>query len=159
MYCYTIDRLSNSGLEQYEVSSFAKPQHRCRHNLVYWSGDPYFAFGPGAAKYVDSIRQTNHYSTMRYMNLIEQQRSPVAEFERLAPLDSAKERLAIGLRKIDGVDGERFKSSTGFSVEEILGPLAEQLHENKLLIRTGGFWRLTAKGTLICDSISGEIVG
>lgn len=159
MYCYTINRLSNAGLEQYEVSSFAKPRHRCRHNLVYWSGNPYFAFGPGAAKYVDSIRQTNHHSTMRYMNLIEQQRSPVSESEQLAPLDSAKEHLAIGLRMIDGVDDKQFKSSTGFSVEEILGPLAEQLQENEMLIRTNGFWRLTAKGILICDWISGEIIG
>ena len=159
MYCHTIDRLSSAGLEQYEVSSFAKPQHRCRHNMVYWSGDPYFAFGPGASKYVDLIRQTNHHSTMRYMDLIEQQRLPVAESEQLVPIDCAKERLAIGLRMIDGVDEKRFKSSTGFSVEEILGPLGEQLQENEMLIHKSGFWRLTAKGILICDWISGEIVG
>lgn len=159
MYCYTIARLAEAGLEQYEVSSFAKPQHRCRHNMVYWEGDPYFAFGPGAAKFVDSIRQTNHRSTMRYMKLIEEQRSPVAESEQLAPLDLAKERLAIGLRMIDGVDAKRFQSSTGLSVEEVLGPLAVQLQEHKMLTRANGFWRLTKKGILICDWISGEIVG
>ena len=159
MYCHTIARLAKAGLEQYEVSSFAKPQHRCRHNTVYWNGDPYFAFGPGAARYVDSIRQTNHRSTMRYMSLIEQQRSPVAGSEQLAPLDCAKERLAIGLRMIDGVEGIPFKASTGFSVEEVLGPLAVQLQENKMLIRANDFWRLSEKGILICDWISGEIIG
>jgi len=159
MYNRTIDRLAKSGHEQYEVSSFAKPKHRCLHNIVYWSGAPYFAFGPGAARYVDLIRETNHQSTMRYMNLIQEQGSPVAESEQLEPVDSAKERLAIGLRMIDGVNEKRFKSSTGFSVEEILGPLAEQLQKNEMLIRRDGFSRLTAKGILICDWISGEIIG
>ena len=159
MYCATIDRLSKSGYQQYEVSSFAKPEHRCQHNLVYWKGAPYFAFGPGAARFVDSIRQTNHQSTMSYLKLIEQKQSPVTESEQLDPLSSAKERLAIGLRMIDGVNAEEFKSRTKFDVEEILGGLAQQLQENGMLIQTEGVWRLTAKGLLICDWISGEIVG
>ena len=159
MYCATIDRLSQSGYHQYEVSSFAKPEHRCRHNLVYWKGAPYFAFGPGAAKFVDSIRQTNHQSTMSYLKLIEQKQSPVTDSEQLDPVSSAKERLAIGLRMIDGVDAQQFESTTGMSVEEILGSLAQQLQENGMLINTDGAWRLTAKGILICDWISSEIVG
>ena len=159
MYCATIDRLSKSGYQQYEVSSFAKPEHRCQHNLVYWKGAPYFAFGPGAARFVDSIRQTNHQSTMSYLKLIEQKQSPVTESEQLDPLSSAKERLAIGLRMIDGVNAEEFKSRTKFDVEEILGGLAQQLQENGMLIQTEGVWRLTAKGILLCDWISGEIVG
>ena len=159
MYCSAIDRLSQSGYHQYEVSGFAKPEHRCRHNLVYWKGAPYFAFGPGAARFVDSIRQTNHQSTMSYLKLIEQKQSPVTDSEQLDPVSSAKERLAIGLRMIDGVDAQQFESTTGMSVEEILGSLAQQLQENGMLINTDGAWRLTAKGILICDWISGEIVG
>jgi len=159
MYCSAIERLSQAGFHQYEVSSFAKPEHRCQHNLVYWSGAPYFAFGPGAGRFVDSIRQTNHQSTMSYLKLMEQSQSPVTESEKLDPLNSAKERLAIGLRMIDGVDAQQFESTTGFSVEKILGDLAQQLQKNEMLIQTGDAWRLTAKGILICDWISGEIVG
>ena len=92
------------------------------------------------------------------MDLIEQQRSPVTESEKLAPLDTAKERLAIGLRKIDGVDERQFEASTGFSIEKVLGPLAARLKDNKLLIRESNSWRLTARGILICDWISGEII-
>ena len=91
--------------------------------------------------------------------MIEQKQSPVTESEQLDPLSSAKERLAIGLRMIDGVNAEEFKSRTKFDVEEILGGLAQQLQENGMLIQTEGVWRLTAKGILICDWISGEIVG
>jgi len=159
MYSSAIERLSQSKFYQYEVSSFAKSEHRCRHNLVYWSGAPYFAFGPGAARFVESIRQTNHQSTMNYLKLVEQGQSPVRESEKLGPLNSAKERLAIGLRLIDGVDAQQFESSTGFSIDKILGNLAQKLQENEMLTQTDGLWRLTAKGILVCDWISSEIVG
>ncbi len=158
MYCSAIERLANAEMMQYDISSFAKPQHRCRHNVVYWTGDPYFAFGPGASRFVDSIRQTNHQSTMSYLKLVEQQQPPVAESEQLDAINSAKERLAIGLRMIDGVNAERFKLATGISVAEILGDLASQLQDNEMLIQADGWWRLTTQGILICDWISGEIV-
>src|SRR4029079_685406 len=49
MYAAAIDRLTSAGFERYEVSNFARPGHHCRHNEAYWSGDGYFAVGPGAA--------------------------------------------------------------------------------------------------------------
>ena len=63
MYAAVIDRLTAAGFEHYEVSNFARPARRSRHNQAYWSGDGYFAAGPGAARYVDGIRETNHRST------------------------------------------------------------------------------------------------
>lgn len=40
------------GYEHYEVSNYAKPGYRCTHNMVYWEGLPYYAFGMGAASYL-----------------------------------------------------------------------------------------------------------
>lgn len=45
--------LSLPGFEHYEVSNYALPGHRCRHNMVYWEGLPYYAFGMGAASYLE----------------------------------------------------------------------------------------------------------
>ena len=50
MYAAAIDTLYAAGFEHYEVSNFAQPGHRCRHNEAYWAGDGYFAVGPGAAR-------------------------------------------------------------------------------------------------------------
>ena len=52
MYALAIDRLTAAGFEHYEVSNFARPGCRSRHNQTYWSGKGYFAVGPGAARYV-----------------------------------------------------------------------------------------------------------
>jgi len=159
MYLHTIKQLDESERQQYEVSSFAKAGHRCRHNLAYWTGEPYFAFGPGASRFVNGIRETNHQSTMQYLKLVESAQSPVAEFEQLDAISSARERLAIGLRMIDGVNEADFIRRTGHSVESILGELLSQLLENNLIVCNDPTWKLTSKGILICDWISGEIIG
>ncbi|MFK7767311.1 MAG: radical SAM family heme chaperone HemW [Mariniblastus sp.] len=158
MYLMAIKRLAANGYEQYEVSSFSKSGHRCQHNLAYWTGDPYFAFGPGASRFVDGIRETNHQSTMKYLKLMEGNISPVADREQLAPLPAAKERLAIGLRMADGLDGKQFAVRTGFTIENILGELGNVLIENDLLLRNANLWKLSQKGRLVCDGISTEIL-
>lgn len=83
MYLTAIDFLAEAGFEHYEISNFARPGYRSRHNETYWSGRGYFAVGPGAARYVDGVRQTNHRSTTTYLRRVQQDLSPVAEEERL----------------------------------------------------------------------------
>ncbi|HZZ74137.1 MAG TPA: radical SAM family heme chaperone HemW, partial [Pirellulales bacterium] len=56
LYAAAIDRLAAAGFEHYEVSNFARPGHRCRHNEVYWAGGEYYAVGPGAARHLNGRR-------------------------------------------------------------------------------------------------------
>ena len=58
MYRLASRTLRGAGFEHYEVSSYARPGHRCRHNQVYWSGEPFWAFGLGAASFVGGRRVT-----------------------------------------------------------------------------------------------------
>ena len=158
MYEHTLDRAAEARLEQYEVSSFANQGFRCRHNLRYWSGDPYFAFGPGASRFVDGIRETNHGSTMYYLKKMELNESPVADFEQLDPRHAAAERLAIGLRQNDGVDKAQFLEATGFQVDDLLGPFRTTMLENGLATDDGAVLRLTRGGMMMCDRVSVEIL-
>lgn len=157
MYLLAIEELQNAGFGQYEVSSFARPGHRCFHNLAYWNGSPYFAFGPGASRFIDGIRETNHQSPMRYMDLVEQGQSPVYDRERLEPLHAARERLAIGLRMVEGVDVAGFEAQTGHSVDEILNN-QHLLFEHELVIQVNGRVRLTGRGRLLADWVSTQIL-
>lgn len=158
MYLATIEVLKANQYQQYEVSSFALRRHRCLHNLVYWSGKPFFAFGPGAARFVDGVRETNHRSTTRYLQLIENDESPLEESEKLEPEMQARELLTIGLRQIDGVSLSNFNQLTGYTVESLLGDLANKLHEHDLISIDDQKAKLTKKGLLVCDWIAGEIL-
>jgi putative oxygen-independent coproporphyrinogen III oxidase len=158
MYLAAIDLLTQAGFEHYEVSNFAKPAHRCRHNEVYWSGDSYYAAGPGAARYVDGQRKTNHRSTTTYLNRVLADRSPVADSETLSPEASARERLVFGLRRLEGVDRDSFANATGFTIDGLVGDSLAELVRLRLIEDSGDRIRLTRKGLLVSDSIWPEFL-
>ncbi len=153
MYIHTIERLAAVGLDQYEISSFAKQGHRCRHNEVYWNGDPYFAFGPGAARFVDGVREMNHLSTMQYLKLVEAGERPTDFSEQLSGEAAAREQLSIALRHVDGVDCQRFLFQTGFAVDDLLSENGRQWQQQGLIVM-GDRVRLTHEGRMIYNHLT-----
>jgi oxygen-independent coproporphyrinogen-3 oxidase len=158
MYLAGIECLTQAGFEHYEVSNFAKPGHRCRHNEVYWAGSTYYAAGPGAARYVDGRRETNHRSTTTYLNRVLADQSPVAESETLSPEDSARERLVFALRRLEGVGRKDFKTETGFEIDQLVGRPLTEFANCGLFEDTGSQIRLTRDGLLVSDSIWPEFL-
>jgi oxygen-independent coproporphyrinogen-3 oxidase len=158
MYLAAVDMIEQAGLEAYEISSFAQPGHLCRHNESYWTGQPFFAFGPGASRYVDGIRQTNHRSTTNYLRLIESGQSPVTFSEELSPEASARELLAIGLRRVVGVEEDAFFNLTQFRINDLLSDVKEFWLRHGLIEFRQGHWRLTFRGRMLCDQLAAEIV-
>ncbi len=59
MYEWLSETLEANDYVQYEISNWAKPEHECKHNLQYWRGLPYLAFGAGAHGYADGYRYSN----------------------------------------------------------------------------------------------------
>jgi oxygen-independent coproporphyrinogen-3 oxidase len=158
MFELAMDRLVEGGWKHYEVSNFARPGHRCRHNEVYWRGDSYFGFGPGASRYVDGCRETNHRSTTTYLRRVFSGESPVAESEQLAPLDRAREQLVLGLRMMSGVSRKEFFSRTGFDLEAIAGEPLRKFLNLGLLQEHNGCLRLTREGLMISDALWPELL-
>ena len=168
MYEMATEILKASGLLPYEVSSFAEPNHQCRHNENYWTGQPFFAFGPGASRFIDGIRETNHRSTTHYLKSLEQHESPVAFCECLDKEDSARELLAIGLRRVAGINDAEFKALTGFTIDDLLAE-RKQIWIDAGLMTTKCFGsqntneentvsQLTFRGRMLCDQIASQIV-
>jgi len=158
MYLAAIDRLASAGFTHYEISNFAQPGQRSRHNEVYWSGDGYFAAGPGAARYVDGVRETNHRSTSTYLKRVSQGQSPVAQREQLDDEQRARERLIFGLRRLAGVERRSFYDRTGFEIDTLAGKPIAQFVELGLLQDRQGRIRLTREGLLISDSLWPELL-
>lgn len=153
MYELAIDTLTAAGFEHYEVSNFARAGHRCRHNEAYWTGQTFFAAGPGAARYVEGRREMNHRSTTTYIQRVLSGQSPLAQSEELAPEDRARERLIFGLRRLEGVRLDEFEQETGFSVDQLAAAAIHQFVEQGFLQREGNILRLTRRGLLISDAL------
>jgi len=158
MYLAAIDGLTTAGFEHYEVSNFARPGRRSRHNETYWSGRGYFAVGPGAARYVDGVRETNHRSTTTYLRRVLADESPVAERECLDPERRARELLVFALRRLEGISRDRFFESTGEQLDRLVGGELARFVEQGLLSDDGDVIRLTREGLLVSDSLWPEIL-
>ncbi len=158
MYEAAIDTLTAAGYEHYEVSNFARPGHRCRHNENYWLGGQHFAAGPGAARFIGGVRQTNHRSTTTYISRVLSGQSPIAETEQLGREDAARERLVFALRRLEGIDTSEFAANTGFSVEDLGGGVLTRLIDHGLLELAASRLRLTRQGLMVSDSIWPEFL-
>src|SRR6267142_1366578 len=91
------------GFEHYEISNYARPGFRSRHNQIYWRAAEYLAAGPGACGFVGSTRYANIKATPRYCETLEAGALPIDSSEQLSSRQKLGERLILGLRTADGV--------------------------------------------------------
>jgi putative oxygen-independent coproporphyrinogen III oxidase len=153
MYETAMTDLPEAGYLQYEISNFARPGFECRHNQVYWSGLPYFGFGPGAASYIEGTRRSNHRSVTTWLRRMLSVGSGVAEAETLSPEDRAREAVMLGLRQAEGIHADSFADRFGFSLPDLAGPAIERFQNERLLESDGTHLRLTRAGRMLADTV------
>lgn len=158
MYALAIDRLTESGFEHYEISNFARPGCRSRHNETYWSGAGYYAAGPGAARYEGGVRESNHRSTSTYLNRVLAGKSPVAERERLTAEARARELLVFSLRRLEGISRAQFQATTGFAIDDLIAVPLRKFVDLGMLADDGDRVRLTRAGLFVSDAIWPELL-
>jgi oxygen-independent coproporphyrinogen-3 oxidase len=158
MYALAIDELTRAGFEQYEVSNFAQHGCRSRHNQVYWSGEGYFAYGPGAARYINGVRETNQRSTTTYIKRALKSESTVEDREQLDPEARARELLVFSLRRIEGVLRSHFHQRTGLRIDELVERPLRKYVDLLLLSDDGERIKLTREGLFISDAIWPEFL-
>lgn len=89
---------ANLGFVQYEISNYALPGFHSKHNLKYWTNDPYLGIGLGAAAY-DGVRRTkNTQSINAYNESIANNELPIVENNQLTSYDFAEEKIFLRLR-------------------------------------------------------------
>jgi oxygen-independent coproporphyrinogen-3 oxidase len=146
------DLLGADGFEHYELSSWAQPGHAARHNAAYWDRHPYTGIGAGAHSYDGlAARSWNARDLDEYVAGVEAGKRPVAGAETLAEGDRAFEAMALGLRRIDGVERHAFAAEFG---ADPLDRFAEGLaaHDGQRLIElSADRLRLTAAGRLLAS--------
>lgn len=158
LYEITVDFLTGHGFEHYEVSNYAQPGYRSRHNSKYWHHEFYLGFGPSAHSFWigDSERNVmrwwNVRSLKRYVEQLAIDMRPIEGKEILDEETLLREEILLGLRS-DGIDIGSLRRRYHHDLlsrhsEQIRAFLREQLMQldrEKL--------QLTKKGYLVCDSI------
>jgi oxygen-independent coproporphyrinogen-3 oxidase len=158
MYELAIDRLTAAGFEHYEVSNFARPGARCRHNERYWANEAYHGFGVGAARYVNGVRELNTRDTKGYIRKVLSGESPTLQSERLGPRDRAFETVGTQLRRLAGIQRARFREQTGFDLDGLIGERLRRLVDAGLLSDGGDSVRLTRRGLHVADGVIEELM-
>ena len=117
MYDDCLRRTGEAGFAPYEISNFALPGRECRHNLEYWTGAEYAAYGPGAVGMIgesrigsSAIRYTNLKHPTHYCAKVEAGERPAYDVEPLTEADLRTERIMLGLRLQRGIREEGLDS-------------------------------------------------
>ena len=158
MFETAIDRLEAEGFEHYEVSNFARPGFRCRHNEAYWDCRPWEAFGPGAARFDGRTRITNHRSTTTWIAKTLAGEDATGDIDAMTAEQAARERIVVGLRRRDGVDRAAFQAASGFGLDTLAGDAIARWVEQRLATDDGSRVRLTRSGLLVSDALWGDVL-
>lgn len=159
MFETAIDRLEAAGYEHYEVSNFARPGFRCRHNEAYWDCRPWEAFGPGAARFDGRTRITNHRSTTTWMTKVLAGDEFTGDVDRMTDEQAARERIVVGMRRRDGLDRAAFRAVSGFDLDSLAGPAIVRWVAAALATDEGRRVRLTRAGLLVSDALWADVLG
>jgi len=144
------------GLEHYEISNYARPGFRARHNLVYWRTAEYLALGPAACGFVGDVRYGNARALARYCAALEDGRLPVETSERLTASQRLAERLILGLRTSDGVDAASLEARG--AGDPALRRRVQAWREAGWLATVDGRVVLTEAGFLVSDALFVELL-
>jgi len=147
--------MRDAGYEHYEISNFAKPGYRSRHNSSYWQGKKYIGIGPSAHSYQDNIRKWNVANNALYLQSIKNNIIPFEE-EKLTDADRLNEYIMTSLRTIEGLDlktvEENFSAKERIRIENS----ANIYIEKKLIINKNEILILTDEGKLFADGIASD---
>lgn len=153
MYDMLMQQMASNGLEQYEISNFAKRGLESIHNCIYWENDEYAGFGAGASGYLNGVRYTNLGPLKKYMAAIEEGELPLLDRHEVPLKEKIEEEMFLGLRKIEGVSITHFKEKFDVDLQKLFEKQLQQLLEEQLLLIEGDNIKLTYKGRFVGNEV------
>jgi oxygen-independent coproporphyrinogen-3 oxidase len=159
-------RLERAGYERYEISSYARPGHRARHNARYWQRAPVLGLGMGAhstemrgGDRPHGARRANPRTLEAWRAGLMRDPGGIGEEERLSPAVARGEAVFLALRQREGLDPARFAAEFGAPPRRFF---ATQIDRNRaagwIEERADGGLRLTPAGRLVADSVAEAFV-
>lgn len=158
MYHYAVDSFNAAGLYQYEISNFAKPHLRCRHNMNYWRRGEYLGVGAGAHSHYNRRRFANIADVSGYIEGVKKRNLILSEDSYLSKENELEESIFLGLRLNEGIDLSKLSKDFKIDLVRKHGRKIEKFIAQKLVERQGPVIKLTKKGMDIADAIIVELI-
>jgi oxygen-independent coproporphyrinogen-3 oxidase len=154
MYETACERLDTAGVRQYEISNFARSGHESRHNLKYWTRQPYMGFGVDAHSMLnrsgganEAVRFCSPDALEEYVAAAPLRKMPVS------PLAALEENFFLGLRLTKGINLKTTAADLGESVVQTFSDTILECVEFGLLEHDGDVIRLTGRGRLLSNEV------
>jgi oxygen-independent coproporphyrinogen III oxidase len=153
-YLRACEQLESAGVKQYEISNFAVEAFESRHNLKYWTREPYFGFGVDAHSMlrsgvsgIEAVRLASPDSLERYMSGERPQRTLVSSGSAL------EEVFFLGLRLNRGINLSEIAAKFGHDAIGSARPAISELVESGFLEQRHNCVRLTSRGRLLSNEV------
>lgn len=144
-YDFIYSKLKENNYLRYEVSNFCLKGFECKHNLVYWNNEEYYAIGVASSSYVNGVRYTTSKNISKYLNgTIDKE---------VYNVEKEEEYIMLKLRLDEGINLNEYKSifQKDFLVKYV--KVVNQLIVDKLLEIDGNYVRTTYNGMMLLDNI------
>jgi oxygen-independent coproporphyrinogen-3 oxidase len=151
-----MDYIQKAGFEHYEISNFAKPGYRSKHNSSYWNGIHYLGLGPSAHSFNGNSRQWNVANNQLYIQSLKQGTLSL-EKEELTAMQQLNEYIMTGLRLMEGCDLNYISQQFGSEKAAELSSNAAVPISKGLMIEKDNHLILTRDGKLFADSIASDL--
>lgn len=152
MYLLLLEKIKQNGFEAYEISNFALPGYRSRHNSSYWKQEPYSGVGPSAHSYDLVSRQWNVSSITEYIKAINLS-SDFFEREILTLNDRYNDFVMVSLRTSDGLDVKKMEEEFGPELSAYCLRNIKTFMDSEQVYYSDGKLRLTTEGIQISNLI------
>jgi len=151
-----IQTLESAGFEHYEISSFAKPGRRSRHNSSYWQSKKYLGLGPAAHSFDGTSRQWNIANNALYIKSL-MAGQLCFESEILLPRDLLNEYIMTSLRTTEGIDLQYVSNQFGEEKGSLLENNATIYLQSRQMVLFNEKLVLTKSGKLFADGIAASL--
>ena len=164
LYNLTNQITHDNGLELYEISNYARKNHECRHNLVYWNGDDYIGIGAGAHSRVyldDDINRSAiimFHEPSSWLSKVKNEGIGIQQINQINKPELLEEIILMGLRLKDGIDNDIFINHFNKNIIEIFdSKKILNLQKNNLIEISKKNIKITDQGRILSNSIISKL--
>ena len=156
-YLWTVARLAQAGLEQYEVSNFSRTGYQSRHNLKYWMGRPYVGLGAAAHSDFGGCRYSFVRDLEGYIRGVLGDDKLLDDMDEIPRRERGSEYLMLRLRTTHGIEEWEYRREYYMNFDPLAAKLSE--YEQKgWAVQTGRRWHFTPEGFLLSNRLIGELM-